>query len=52
MTDIEIPIKMGAAGRAVIPQNIRDTMRIEVGDYLLIKIEKVIKRTEEKEASA
>ena len=43
MTDIEIPIKIGTAGRAQIPQEIREKLMIEEGDYLLIKIEKVIK---------
>ncbi len=43
MTDIEIPIKIGTAGRAQIPQEIREKLMIEEGDYLLIRIEKVIK---------
>ena len=43
MTDIEIPIKIGTAGRAQIPQEVREKLMIEEGDYLLIRIEKVIK---------
>ena len=51
MTDVEIPIKMGAAGRASIPLEIREKLMIEEGDYLLIKIEKVIKgKQDSKEA--
>ena len=53
MTDIEIPIKMGAAGRASIPLEIRERLNIKEGDYLLIRIEKIIKSTGcEKEATA
>ena len=43
MVDIEIPVKIGVSGRAQIPQEIREKLMIEEGDYLLIKIEKVIK---------
>ena len=43
MTDIEIPIKIGTAGRAQIPQEIREKLNINEGDYLIIKIERVMK---------
>ena len=51
MVDIEIPVKIGVSGRAQIPQEIREKLMIEEGDYLLIKIEKVIKgKQDSKEA--
>ena len=43
MTDIEIPIKVGSAGRAQIPLETRKRLNIDEGDYLIIKIERVIK---------
>ena len=43
MTDIEVPVKVGSAGRAQIPQETREKLNIDVGDYLIIKIERVIK---------
>jgi len=43
MTDIEVPVKIGSAGRAQIPQKTREKLNIDEGDYLIIKIEKVIK---------
>ena len=43
MVNIEIPVKIGASGRAQIPQEVRKRLMIEEGDYLLIRIEKVIK---------
>jgi len=43
MTDIEVPVKIGSAGRAQIPQETRKKLNIDEGDYLIIKIEKVIK---------
>jgi len=53
MTDIEIPIKIGSAGRAQIPQETRKRLNIDEGDYLIIKIERVIKgETRIKEAQA
>jgi bifunctional DNA-binding transcriptional regulator/antitoxin component of YhaV-PrlF toxin-antitoxin module len=45
----ELPIKMGASGRASIPWMTRKKLALNSGDYLLITIVKVIKRTEEKE---
>ncbi len=53
MVDIEIPVKMGTAGRAQIPLEIREKLNINDGDYLLIRIEKIIKSKDyEKEATA
>ena len=52
MTDIEIPVKIGTAGRAQIPQEIRERLKIEEGDYLLIKIEKIIKGNQEEKQEA
>ena len=52
MTDIEIPVKIGVSGRAQIPQEIREKLGIEEGDYLLIKIEKVIKGNQEEKQEA
>jgi len=43
MTDIEVPIRIGSAGRAQIPQETRKRLNIDEGDYLIIKIERVIK---------
>jgi AbrB family looped-hinge helix DNA binding protein len=43
MTDIEVPVKIGSAGRAQIPQETREKLNIDEGDYLIIKIERVIK---------
>ncbi len=48
MTRIEIPIKMGVLGRAQIPLGVRESLGIEQGDFLLIRIEKVIKGEMEK----
>jgi len=44
---------MGTAGRAQIPLEIREKLNINDGDYLLIRIEKIIKSKDyEKEATA
>ena len=43
MQEIEVPIKMGVLGRAQIPLEIREKLGIDQGDFLLIKIEKIIK---------
>lgn len=47
MINIEIPVKIGVSGRAQIPQEIRERLKIEQGDHLLIRIEKVIKGNQE-----
>jgi AbrB family looped-hinge helix DNA binding protein len=53
MTDIEVPVKIGVAGRAQIPQEVRERLKIEEGDYLIIKIEKVMKGSQiEEEGSS
>ena len=52
MTDVEVPIKIGVSGRAQIPLEVRDKLKIEEGDYLLIKIEKVIKGNQEEKQEA
>jgi len=53
MTDIEVPVKIGSAGRAQIPQETREKLNIDEGDYLIIKIERVIKgEIKSKEAQA
>ena len=48
MKEIEVPVKMGVLGRAQIPLEIRERLGIEQGDFLLIKIKKIIKGEMEK----
>ncbi len=51
--NIEIPVKIGTAGRAQIPFEVREKLDLREGDFLLIRIEKVIKAAQgDKEASA
>ncbi len=49
---MEIPVNVGTAGRAQIPLEVREKLDIHEGDYLIIRIEKVLKGGIEKEAKA
>lgn len=51
MVDIRLAyVKLGQSGRVVIPQDVRDQLKLEEGDDLLITVEKLPSKKEEVKA--